>query len=275
VSVASTRLAPADLIRTGLVASTAGLATSAAAPNAAVLAVGMVLAGLGGAFIWVPAPGLAGSVVPSHAAASPSGWSGSGIGVSVVLASQLAGLVRRTRRARARGARCGPWRPGWRPWSWSSRWCGCGRPPPTAPPSASASPPCRAVPGWVGLAGGYAAYGFGYAIYVNYLVAALRGGRRLLPRPRLVVFAALGVAMACGGVLVGRLSDRLGRRPALIGGYVRHGACPLLALTGREPWALVSAVVFGLAMSGHPDRDRRPPGRHPPPPVVPLPPSAP
>jgi MFS family permease len=58
--------------------------------------------------------------------------------------------------------------------------------------------------------------------------------------------------MACGGVLVGRLSDRLGRRPALIGGYVAMAACPLLALTGREPWALVSAVVFGLAMSGIP-----------------------
>ena len=251
VSVASTRLAPAALIRTGLVASTVGLATSAAAPSAVVLAVGMVVAGLGGAFIWVPAPGLAGSVVPVARRGFAVGVVGSGIGISVVLASQLAGLVRRV-------AGEGAWRQVWAVEAGLAAvvlvvalvWL--------RPPAADSAAvrvrlsALQAVPGWVGLAGGYAAYGFGYAIYVNYLVAALEEDAGFSPAHASSVFAALGVAMACGGVLLGRLSDRLGRRPVLIGGYVAMATCPLLALTGREPWALVSAVVFGLAMSGIP-----------------------
>ena len=63
VSGLARRLAPAALIRGGLLATCLGLFVLSQADGAVALAVGLGLTGVGGAFIWVPAPGLAGSVV--------------------------------------------------------------------------------------------------------------------------------------------------------------------------------------------------------------------
>ena len=71
VSLTAGHLAPAIAVRLGLLFTTAGL--SVLAPSVPVLVVGMVLAGFGGAMIWVPAPGIAGSAVHVSAAAWPSG----------------------------------------------------------------------------------------------------------------------------------------------------------------------------------------------------------
>jgi MFS family permease len=63
VSLTAGRLAPATSVRLGLLLTTAGLSVLALAPSVPVLVVGMGLAGFGGAMIWVPAPGIAGSAV--------------------------------------------------------------------------------------------------------------------------------------------------------------------------------------------------------------------
>lgn len=251
VTVTSTRSEPATLIRIGLVGSTVGLALAAVAPSAVALAVGMTVAGVGGAFIWVPAPGLVGSVVSPERRGLAVGVVGSGIGVGIVFASQLAGAVRRAAGDEA-------WRQVWAVEAGLAVvvlvaalvWL---RPPPVAAGGASVRVSAlREVPGWVGLTVGYASYGLTVSLYMNYVVAALEDDAGFSPGHAASVFAALGVAMAVGGVLVGRLSDRTGRRLALITAYATMAACPLLVLTGREPWALLSAVAFGIAMSGIP-----------------------
>jgi len=66
------------------------------------------------------------------------------------------------------------------------------------------------------------------------------------------VFALVGVCIAAGGVLVGRWSDSVGRRAAMTWTYVGMTAAILLVPVGAEPWAVLSAVAFGLAMSGAP-----------------------
>src|SRR3954449_6103592 len=63
VSLTAERLAPAGSVRLGLLLTTAGVSVLALAPTVPVLMAGMVLAGFGGAMIWVPAPGIAGSAV--------------------------------------------------------------------------------------------------------------------------------------------------------------------------------------------------------------------
>ena len=65
VSTLSRRARPAALIQAGLACSALGLALLTRADGAGELSVGLTLTGIGGAFIWVPAPGLAGSVVRS------------------------------------------------------------------------------------------------------------------------------------------------------------------------------------------------------------------
>jgi predicted MFS family arabinose efflux permease len=251
VTVASTRTEPGRLIRIGLVGSTSGLALAATAPSAPVLALGMTVAGIGGAFIWVPAPGLVGSVVSPERRGLAVGVVGSGIGVGIVFASQLAGAVRRVAGDEA-------WRQVWAVEAGIAVvvlvaalvWL---RPPVAELGGAAVRVSAlREVPGWVGLTVGYATYGLTVSLFMSYLVAALEDDAGFTPGHAASVYAALGVSMAVGGVLVGRLSDRTGRRLALIGGYAAMGACPLLVLTGREPWALLSAVAFGIAMSGVP-----------------------
>src|SRR4051812_37544487 len=64
VSLTAGRLAAASSVRWGLLVTTAGVSVLALAPSVPVLVAGMVLAGFGGAMIWVPAPGLARSPLP-------------------------------------------------------------------------------------------------------------------------------------------------------------------------------------------------------------------
>jgi MFS family permease len=76
-----------------LVVSAVGLGLLTRAGSAVELAVGLTLTGLGGAFIWVPAPGLAGSVVRPSRRGAAIGVAGSGIGAGIVFASALAAVL--------------------------------------------------------------------------------------------------------------------------------------------------------------------------------------
>ena len=80
VSLTAGRLAPATSVRLGLLLTTAGVSVLALAPSVPVLVAGMVLAGFGGAMIWVPAPGIAGSAVHVSRRGLAIGLTGSGVG---------------------------------------------------------------------------------------------------------------------------------------------------------------------------------------------------
>ncbi|GAC1332921.1 MAG: YbfB/YjiJ family MFS transporter [Mycobacteriales bacterium] len=251
VSLAATRYDPAVLMRGGIAASAAGLVVLAAAPGIAVLAVGMVLTGLGGAFVWVPAPGLAGSVVAPARRGTAVGVAGAGIGVGVVFASQLAAVVHHVVGPQA-------WREVWAVEAGIAllvlvavlRWL---NPPATERAVGRVRVSAlREVPGWVGLTLGYATYGLSMAIFMNYVVAALAGDSGFSLAHASTIFAVVGVVLVPAGVLLGRLSDRVGRRPTLVLGYLLMAGGALLVPVGAEPAAAIAAVVFALAMGGVP-----------------------
>lgn len=247
VSALSRSLRPDLLIKAGLAVSTAGLAVLTVAPSAAVLAGGLALTGVGGAFIWVPAPGLAGAVVRPSRRGAAIGVAGSGIGGGIVVASLLAALLPGD---------------GWRTVYLLETAAAVVvlvlclvllRPAPGAVDDAAPRPGAlRRVPGWVGLAGGYAAYGLAYSVYTTYLVTALEDDAGASPGSAKAVYTCVGVALVVGGVLLGRLSDRWGRGRTLVAGYAAMAAAILLVPLGVLPLAVLSAVVFGLTMSGLP-----------------------
>ncbi|MDQ6648978.1 MAG: MFS transporter [Actinomycetota bacterium] len=251
VSLASTRYDAATLMRGGIAASAGGLVVLAVAPGIPVLAAGMVLTGLGGAFVWVPAPGLAGSVVAPARRGSAVGVAGAGIGVGVVFASQLAGVVHHVFGQQA-------WREVWAVEAAIAvvvliavlRWLN----PPTTERTGGhvRVSVLREVPGWAGLLLGYATYGLSMAIFMNYVVAALEGDSGFSLTHASTIFAVVGLVLVPAGVLLGRLSDRVGRRPTLVLGYLLMSAGALLVPLGAEPAATVAAVVFALAMGGLP-----------------------
>ncbi len=251
VSVLSRRADPAALIRAGLLGSCAGLLVLWQADSAATLAVGLTLTGVGGAFIWVPAPGLAGSVVRPSRRGAAIGISGSGIGGGIVFASALAAVLQ------SRGGDS----------SWRTVYlveavvavvvlllCLRYLRPAVHPGEQAAvrTGALRRVPGWAGVVGGYAAYGLAYSVYTSYLVTALEDDAGFSAGHAAVVYTLVGVALICGGVLLGPASDRWGRGRCLVAGYAAMAAAILLVPLGVEPLASISAVVFGLTMSGLP-----------------------
>jgi predicted MFS family arabinose efflux permease len=257
VSLAAARLDPVHLIVFGLVMSTSGLAAMTMAVTPGLLLAGMIATGAAGAFIWIPAPGLVGSVVPEHRRGFAIGLMASGVGVAMLLAAELTHLVQSRYGENA-------WRPVWGVATalaviatllvvlWLRE--------PDGERGADLVPSSlreivtlrslRVVPSWVALTMAYAAYGLCYSIYASYLVAALQSDAGFSARHASLDYGLVGLSIAAGGVLLGRLSDRVGRRPALLWGFMAMGACPLLVLVGREPWAGASAVLFGVMMSG-------------------------
>lgn len=250
VSLTAGRLAAATSVRLGLLLVTAGVSVLALAPSVPVLAAGMILAGFGGAMIWVQAPGIAGSAVHVSRRGLAIGLTGSGVGVGVVACSGLTALVHAV-------AGPGAWRPVWGVEAVISavvavaaaRWLHPRVVPVSGPVRIST---LRTVPGWIGCTLSYGGYGLAIAVYMTFLVAAYEDDAGFGSGHASAVFALAGICMTAGGILLGRWSDSVGRRVAMTWTYVGMTVAILLVPLGAEPWAVVSAVVFGLAMSGAP-----------------------
>lgn len=251
VSALARRNAPAVMIRWGLTGTTTGLFLLWQAESSLALGIGLAVTGFAGAFIWVPAPGLAGSVVRPARRGAAIGLAGSGIGAGIVFASGLAAalhssggdaswrtvyLVEAVLAAVALALcvvflRPGPHRD-------------------DAAPVRSGA--LRRVPDWFGLAGGYAAYGLAYSVYTTYLVVALEDDAGLSRGSASAVYTLVGVTLIVGGILLGPLSDRWGRGRSLVLGYLAMALSIAVVPLGTVPLAVLSALTFGLMMSGLP-----------------------
>ena len=94
VAVAAPRIRMLTVMRIGLLIAVGGLALAAVSPNAPVLAVAMFLSGFGGAWVWIPTPVIASDAFPPEKRGIVIALLSSGMGLSIVFASQLAAWVR-------------------------------------------------------------------------------------------------------------------------------------------------------------------------------------
>jgi len=109
----------------------------------------------------------------------------------------------------------------------------------------------RDVPGWIPLSFGYATFGVVVSVFTPFLGAKLEEDG--FSRGHVsAIYSIMGVAAIPGAIGIGRLSDRIGRRPVLLGTMVGMCAASLLVLTGREPFASISAAVFGACSFAFP-----------------------
>ena len=195
--------------------------------------------GLGGAIIWIPAPAIGARVfppgVPALLSASPGqvsasasslpgnshhGWANSRGGrrlaarsriefsiAVVVLAGTLLVLKSQGQRPAAAGG-----------------FGGFGA--------------LRTVRAWVPTTVAYTAYGFAYILVIAFLVGA-KDDSGFSPSEAALMFSLVGIAAAFGGVSLGALSDRIGRRVTLMGAFTLYAGCGLLALTGQRQLSLL------------------------------------
>jgi len=254
VSWAASKATLVGLVRIGLVISTSAIALAAFAPSGPVLGVALFAMGIGGAVIWIPSPAISARALPPHRAGMAVGLVGSGIGVGIVFAGQMASLL-------------GRWNGDAATWqtlyrielgialvvlvgaftSLRSR----GDRPAVAGGFAGVSA-LRTVRGWIPITTAYAAYGFSYILVIAFLVARLEDDAGFSEGHARAMFSLIGVGSIFGGLTLGPLSDRIGRRATLSAAFVVFGACAVLALTGRQPWVAIAAVGVGMMFSGLP-----------------------
>ncbi|MEM9035794.1 MAG: YbfB/YjiJ family MFS transporter [Actinomycetota bacterium] len=251
VGLISARFLPTTLVRIGLALSSTGLLVLSLANGFGVLFVGQVLTGLGGALIWIPSPGLAATVMPPEKRGVAMGMVSAGIGTGIFVTSQAAALLR--------------WIAGDDSWRllWAAeaavglaallavhRWLVDDAE--AEGPSDVRFDAVRRVPGWVGLTIAYGAFGLGYSIFINYFVAALEEDAGFSASHASFSYSVLGVAVIAGGLVLGRLSDRRGRRVTLVGAFTVMAAVTLAPVLGVEPFVTLAALCFGLVFAGIP-----------------------
>lgn len=246
----SSWLTPLRSMRTGLVLSLSGIVGAVLAPNAAVLTLALVSMGLGGAAIWIPSPGIATTVVPPQRRGLAAGLTGSGVGIGIVFSGQLYNVV---------SGRGGSWRDVYAVHTviaLVALWLVF-----LVLRTRTGSQPAggfggfdvlRQMEGWRPITACYVVFGFGYLLILAFLVARLQDDSGFSTGTASTIFAITGGCTIFGGILLGRISDRLGRRLTLMGGFSLWGVGVALLLTGSLWLVVVGALGLGVLFGGLP-----------------------
>lgn len=246
----SSRLTPVMSVRVGLLLSVSGLTGALFAPNAAFLTLALFSMGLGGAAIWIPSPGIAATVVTEDKRGLAVGLTGSGVGVGIVFSGQLNSFIV------GRGG-------GWRDVYSIEALIGCaaivlagvilidrGGSQPRGGFGGFAV--LRSIEGWKPITLCYFAYGFGYLLILAFLVARLQDDSGFSASTASRIFTLAGACTIVGGIALGRVSDRFGRRRTLIVGFPIWALAVALLLTGELVLIVIGAVVIGVLFGGLP-----------------------
>ena len=253
VAWATSRYRLLNVMRVGLVLATLGLLIAGATKGPWVLAAGLFIAGIGGAFLWIPAPVIAADAMPAHRRPVAVAMMSSGIGLGIVFVSVLSGGLRSTQ---GDGA-------------WSSVYqiqFGIGllllvltlllvRHQQAAPAGGSGIGGFAALqrmPGWLPLLVAYSAFGFMYLLVMGFLTTRLEDDNGWSTDDASLAFSLMGLAMIFGGPLLTAIAQRLGVRLTLA---VAFGLWPVLVgvvLTGQLTLTLMACVGLGLLFAALP-----------------------
>ncbi len=246
VTALSGRLEPIRVLYGGLALAVAGFAVLSQAGSYAQLAAGLALAGMASAAIWNSTPVIAAGLVGPQRRGLVMGLLSSFMGLGIVAASQGTNLVR----SLAHDDQV------WRP-----IWVGAAsfaalllvlmglflRPPATSRVSGGFSlARLKLVPGWKMLTASYLLSGLSVSSFTPFFGVALE--EHGFSRHHVAnLYSLFGLAAALTAVNLGRVSDRIGRRPVLLGAQAVVAGAALLVVTGTEPFATIAAMAFGAA----------------------------
>ena len=239
--------------RFGVVLATIGLGVAALSSSPVMLALGLAIAGLGGACVWIPAPAIAADAMPQRYRNLAVGLMGSGMGVGIVFVSLLAASLR---------ARMGD-----AAWSMvyqvqvgvavvtlvavmvvvrhqQAKSVGAAR--------SGGLGVLRRMPGWVPMIIAYAIFGFMYFLVIGFLTSRLEDDSGWTSTEASYAFTLMGVAMIFGGPLFVTIANRIGVRLALCLAFSAWPVLVLVVLSGEVGYVFPSVLGLGLLFSAIP-----------------------
>ncbi len=253
VASASSRIRLLPIFRLGFAFSLSGLALAVVSPNAAVLGIALFVMGIGGAFIWIPSPGIASSAVPGENRGVAVGSIGAGIGLGIVFAGQLSRVLRDRSGDSA-----------WREVYLVELSIGIcvvalvllllrhrqdGVAGTTGADLVGLSV-LRTMPGWIPLTASYSAYGFSYLLAISFLTSRLEDDAGYSEGLAATMFGVVGIGTVFGGLTLGLLADRFGERVTMTIGFTAFAAAIGAILTGVIALVALGALGLGLMFGG-------------------------
>lgn len=242
-----------NVMRLGLFFATGGLLLVGLASTPLTLAFGLLIAGIGGAFLWIPAPIIAADALPPHKRHLAVGLMGSGIGLGIMFVSLLSGALR-SRQGDA---------------AWSNVYLtqfvvgfllliltlSFVRHAQTRPKGKSGFGgfgALRRMPGWIPMILAYSTFGFMYLLILGFLTTRLEDDSGWTTQDAALAFSLMGFAMIFGGPTFAALANRINTRFAVA---LAFGLWPMfvgVVITGWPLATLVACVGLGFLFSALP-----------------------
>jgi predicted MFS family arabinose efflux permease len=253
VAWATARYRLLQVMRWGLILAVLGLLIAGATNSALVLAIGLFVAGIGGAFLWIPAPVIAADAVSAKRRSIAVGFMSSGIGLGIMFVSIVSGALRSTH---GDGA-------------WSSVYqiqFGIGlallvvtllvvrhqQAAPSGGGGVGGFSALQRMHGWLPLLVAYSAFGFMYLLVMGFLTTRLEDDSGWSSADASLAFSLMGFAMIFGGPIFTAIAQRLGVRLTLA---IAFAAWPLLLgviLSGAQALTLPACFTIGLLFGAIP-----------------------
>ena len=253
VAIAASRIKLLTVMKVGLLIAVGGQVVSALAPNAAVLMFGMFCCGFGGAWVWIPTPVVASAAFPPEKRGTAIGLLSSGMALSIVFTSQLAGWVRRV------------WGDeGWRNVYVVQATIGLlvavgtvaivrhAQDQLSPKGSVGGFDALRRVPGWKPITAMYTTFGFMYLLVLAFMSSRLEDDNGWSASNASLSFTLIGLGMVFGGPIVAKSVATFGTRATL---GCAFGLWTVLVLSILPGWVLPTlgaSIVIGMIFASIP-----------------------
>ena len=253
VAWATSRFLLINVMRVGLAFATLGLLIASLAGSPWVLAAGLFVAGIGGAFLWIPAPVIAADALPAHRRPLAVGLMSSGIGVGVMFVSILSGILRPIEGDSA----------------WSSVYeiqffIGVGvliavlllvrhqQAAPSGGAGFGGFTALQRMPGWLPHIIAYSTFGFMYLLILGFLTTRLEDDSIWSSVDAAFAFTLVGFTMIFGGPTFVIIAQRIGVRLTLALAFALWPIFVGVILTGYELPVLAACVGIGFLFGAIP-----------------------
>jgi predicted MFS family arabinose efflux permease len=253
VAIASSRITLLTIMRVGLLIAVGGQVLSAFAPGVVVLAFGMFCSGFGGAWVWIPTPVVASAAFPPEKRGTAIGLLSSGMALSIVFTSQLAGWVRRL------------WGDeGWRNVYVVQAALGLliavgtiavvrhAQEQLSEKGSIGGFDALRRVPGWKPVTAMYTTFGFMYLLVLAFMSSRLEDDNGWSASTASLSFTLIGLGMVVGGPIIAKSVAVYGTRATLATAFALWSTLVVLILPGWVVPTLAASVVIGMIFASIP-----------------------